>query len=520
MSSSSSAKSCRVEHNDLLGGRILVAAQSFQTGDVIFQEHPLDVGIAEMNGVPDAHVIEKVLEEFLALGDEEAVRFFEFHSDESNPLSRDNAIEFLEPPSQESGLAAKASARVAQVVAKAAKGPNATADSVDAKPEVPSAAAVGGDGKGDETSQATKEEKQILSNLTKLLSVWELNAYAVGGTEKSASYRGLFQDISLIPHGCAPNVKIDTKTIEESRGHTSPSKGIEERERRKKLYIGRVIAAQPIAAGDVLHSFYIEHTELLWFPVHIRRMYLQALRGFECGCARCLNEAKEVSCVSCDELEPFERYPLEVILGEIEASQDQLFKLGVHLSRMDDEFAEAKAWIERWVHLKLFQLGVEEPPEESGEQTEAMMSGFSFLENWTANFWERQSYAKGEHGCLHQLGYLHRQTFSVAWGLRAWLDDKADEILQAWMQSKADSGESSSKDLFEKAYNGLSSLLLHVCAATTDVTESFGQGDDESGGKWEVLVRSTLDVVSKRQGGLLKLGDESMIDLAAEVLVL
>jgi len=106
----------------------------------------------------------------------------------------------------------------------------------------------------------------------RVLSIWDLNAYT------NASGRGLYPLIAKIPHGCAPNVKVQ---VRDGRGE--------------------VFAACQIEINEVVCSWYSERMELLWCSSALRRHCLKEERGFDCGCVRCArpDRLRAFECNSC-----------------------------------------------------------------------------------------------------------------------------------------------------------------------------------------------------------------------------
>lgn len=106
----------------------------------------------------------------------------------------------------------------------------------------------------------------------KVLSVWDLNAY------ETPDGRALFSLIALIPHGCAPNVRISVRDG-----------------------LGEVTATARIEPSDVLCSWYPDQLDLFWCGALARRAHLSDTRGFECGCKRCAgpDSVRAFACHSC-----------------------------------------------------------------------------------------------------------------------------------------------------------------------------------------------------------------------------
>lgn len=106
----------------------------------------------------------------------------------------------------------------------------------------------------------------------RVLSVWDLNAYT------NSAGRGLYPLIAKIPHGCAPNVKVQVRNGR-----------------------GEVFAAGQIEINEVVCAWYSERMDLLWCGSALRRQCLKEERGFDCGCVRCArpDDLRAFECNSC-----------------------------------------------------------------------------------------------------------------------------------------------------------------------------------------------------------------------------
>ena len=292
-----------LRYKPAMGGRVLEAARSFECGELIFEERPLAIGaqisfsplateLAEAEDQEEAHLrsivkpTKQLLLSFLSMTADQKQRLLTMYHEEDCEESADlvkNLACYASPKADgRQTVDSKSTGMLMIECAHAVEAALALIESSSALEQITA-----------QHDVTQISEDGLIRNLRILLSVWDLNSYAVPvlpflgedtahtqligaavlaaeGKSKqeiadTVHLRALFPNIALIPHSCHPNVKVATLTG-----------------------FGQVVAAGKIMEGDLLASFYPEDTSLLWYGVGVRQEFLSYSRGFDCGCSRCV----------------------------------------------------------------------------------------------------------------------------------------------------------------------------------------------------------------------------------------